>query len=645
MPREKESSALTHPLAVIAVVAGVAALYFGRHVLVPLALATLLTFLLAPVCKRLERLKLPRVLSVVVVVVLAFGMVVGLGVLLTDQLVVLTGRLPEYQQNIVRKAHALQSQASGRLSRVTRTIEDIKADLANGQAAQPGERQGAAPAPASPEPGAEPLGQRSSQRPIPVQVVEPPSRILGIISDTLGMLAPPLATIGICAVFVIFMLIQQEDLRDRIIALMGQGHVNVTTEALDDAARRISRYLLMQLIINVTYGVPVGIGLYLLGLPNAALWGLLAGLLRYLPYVGPWIAAAMPILLSLAVFDDWWHVLGVIGLFIALELVSNNFLEPWLYGTSTGLSTVAVLVAAVFWGWLWGPVGLLLSTPMTACLVVISKHIPQLAFLNVLLGDKPVLPPQSRFYQRLLALDQEEAVKVMEEHLAASPDGPCPAKVYDELLLPALHLAEQDHHRGRLSLERQRFVLRSLRAMLDDLRDRQHDQERERPAAGNGREATVPGEPLMTGFKVLCVPVRDEGDDVAAYMLAQFLTSRGMQAEPLGIAYLTGEVLDNIEHSGAAAVCLSAVPPGAITYGRYLCKRIRSRMPQIPLVVGVWDARGDLARLQDRMVRLGADKLVTTFSEVYDTLRIIAQRAATIAAPAVSPREGRADAA
>jgi hypothetical protein len=295
-----------------------------------------------------------------------------------------------------------------------------------------------------------------------------------VLGTYLGTLLGPLGTAGIVIVFVIFMLIGREDLRDRIIRLVGEGQLNITTQALDDAATRISRYLVAQAIVNGSYGAAISLGLWLIGVtladgwfPSFVLWGLLCALLRFIPYIGPWIAAAFPLILSLAVYPGYSVFFAVAGMFIIVELLSNNFMEPWLYGSSTGMSAVAVLVAAVFWTWLWGPIGLLLSTPLTVCIVVVGKYVPQFRFFDILLGDQPVLSPAERIYQRLLAMDAEEAADVAEEQLESSSL----EAVYDQVLLPALAMAEQDRHADQLDDRRGLFIRDALRDIIDELHE------------------------------------------------------------------------------------------------------------------------------------------------------------------------------
>src|SRR6185295_6190200 len=343
------------------------------------------------------------------------------------QMTALAPKMPEYQANLQARLHAVNETFVTALNKVTRTAEDIEQNL-------PQTEQGEAP-------------QRTHDRPYSVRVLSSPASPLQVLGGTFGTLIDGLGAAGIVIVLVIFLLVRREDLRDRFIRLVGKGQVTVTTHMLGDAARRVSRYLSMLFLVNLTFGIAVGIGLYLIGIPNAILWGILAATLRFVPYVGSWIAAAMPICLAMAISTGWLAPLMTLALFVVLELFCAYILEPWLYGKGTGVSAVAVVVAAVFWTWLWGVVGLLLATPLTVCLLVIGKHVPQLSFLDILLGNEPVFEPKKRIYQRLLAGDQEEAAELIEEYLEHQPL----VEVYDTVLIPALALAETHWQLGELA--------------------------------------------------------------------------------------------------------------------------------------------------------------------------------------------------
>jgi hypothetical protein len=430
-------------------------------------------------------------------------------------------------------------------------------------------------------------------------VQEPPPPPLQTLRELGGPLVAPIATAGLVVVFVIFMLLQREDLRDRVIRLLGSGDVARATEAMDDAAKRISRYLLMQLVINVLYGIPVGVGLYFLGVPNPALWGLLATVLRFVPYVGPVIAALFPIALSFAVAPGWSLPLLTIALFVTLELFSNNVLEPWLYGSSTGLSPVAILVAAVFWTALWGPVGLLLSTPLTVCLVVLGRHVPQLGFFHVLLGDEPALAPEVKFYQRLLARDPEEATELAEEYLEDEPL----EKLYDAVIMPALGLAEQDRLRGSLERATVQEIAKDTIGVVEELAE---DDEEETPGETAAPDAGT----------ILCIGARNALDEAAAAMLAHLLQRRGVVARSVPRDAVAGKNLALLGRDGVPLICLSYVNPAATQHAHRLTRRLRQHFGlEVRIMVGLWTTMpADEAR-EELLRAAGADLLATSLGQ------------------------------
>ena len=442
----------------------VAALYWARDVAIPVALAALLSFLLAPVVIRLQRWGLSRMPAVLAVVLLAFTLIGALGWIVAGQLSNLASQLPAYGENIESKIRSLEAPTGGTLDKAVNTYLELTEKL-SGYA--PGKR-----------------GQSAPSEVTKVEIVDPPISAMQFLRNAIGPVLGPLSVAGIVIVLVIFMLLKREDLRDRVIRLMGPGQVNLTTQALDEAASRVSRYLLMQSVINGLHGLAVGTGLFILGVPNAALWGLLSAVLRFIPYVGPLMAAFMPIGLSLAVFDGWTRPLLTMGLFLVLETVSNNLIEPWLYGAKTGVSSLALILAALFWTWLWGSIGLILSTPLTVCLMVMGKYIPQLEFFTILLGDQPVLDAKTRFYQRILAMDQEEATELVEKSLKEESF----VSVCDTILVPSLGLAEEDRHRGILEEGRAKFILQSMKEIVEEVWDAEGLEVRQadanRPAAG-----------------------------------------------------------------------------------------------------------------------------------------------------------------
>jgi hypothetical protein len=385
--------------------------------------------------------------------------------------------------------------------------------------------------------------------------------------------------------------------------------MTVTTNMLGDAAKRVSRFLSMLFLVNLAFGIAVGIGLYLIGVPNAILWGILAATLRFVPYVGTWIAAAAPICLAMAISTGWLAPILTLGLFVVLELFCGNVLEPWLYGKGTGVSAVAVLVAAVFWTWLWGIVGLLLATPLTVCLLVIGKHVPQLSFLDILLGNEPVFEPKRRVYQRLLAGDQEEAAELVDDEVENRPL----VEVYDTLLISALALAETDRQRGELDEGRYKFILQSLKEMIHERGEGQQEvQAKEGIEDGNSPRPCI-----------LCLPARDEADEIAGMMLAQLLATGECLVRSVSFTAAASELVDLVETRKPDVVCISATPPAAVMHARHLCKHVRGRFPQVPVVVGLWNAQGDLSKAKTRIGGGATTHVVATLAEAQEQVRLL----------------------
>jgi predicted PurR-regulated permease PerM len=581
----------TAMVAVLVVVVG--ALYLGRDILIPLALSILLSFMLAPIVIRLRRWGLGRIPSVLAVVALLFVALLGLGSIVGSQVVHLAENLPRYEWNLRAKIRELRIAvpSGGVVERTSDMLRDLGKELQ--EATQP---EGENKAGTAKEP----------PKPIPVQVQQP-TPPLQTLRDVGGPLIEPIATAGLVLVFVIFMLLQREDLRDRIIRLVGSSDVARTTEAMNDAAKRISRYLLMQLVINVLYGIPVGVGLYFIGVPNPILWGLLATILRFIPYVGPVIAALFPIALSFAVAPGWTVPLLTIALFVTLELFSNNLLEPWLYGSSTGLSPVAILVAAVFWTTLWGPVGLLLSTPLTVCLVVLGRHVPHLGFFDVLLGDEPALDPEVKFYQRLLARDPEEATELAEEYLEDEPLD----KLYDAVLMPALALAEQDRLRGNL----ERAAVEGMAEDTIGIVEYLIEEEDERAADDEAAQASRGGAPAGP-VAVLCIGARNGLDEAAAAMLAHLLARGDVAATTVPRNAVAGRNLARLQRQGVAVICLSYVNPHATQHALRLTRRLRHHFgTQARIMVGLWAAEPAAEAPEELLATTGADLVVTSLRQ------------------------------
>lgn len=589
-------------LASIAVI--VAALYLAKGVLVPITLAVFVSFLLSPACDWLERHWLGRVPAVVVTALVGFTALGGATWMAVVQVSDLAPRMPEYETNLKAKLQSANAYISATLGRVTRTTQGMSENLSPVELTQ-------AP-------------QGTKEWPYSVRIVSTPASPLQVFGSMFGTVLQVLGSVGVVIILVVFFLIRRDDLRDRFILLVGQGQVSLTTQLLEDAGTRISRYLAASLLVNAIFGTAVGVGLYLIGVPNPILWGILATTLRFIPYLGPWLAAAMPIGLSMAISGDWMAPGLTIGLFVVLELITNNVLEPWLYGKNTGVSAVAVLLAAVFWTWLWGLPGLLLATPLTVCLLVVGKHIPQLSFLNTLLGDKPVFEPTKRVYQRLLAGDDEEAAELLDEYFEHAPL----VEVYDTMLMPALVSAETHWRRGEIEEIRHKFILQTLKSMIQERGEhRQELQEAKRneDMKGVAADSSTADRADLPGSCVLCLPAHGEGDELAAMMLAQIVDVRGCVVETIpatATATVTAsELVDYVEQRKADVVCISAAPPAAVAHARRLRMRLRRRFPELNLIVGLWNSPGDLTEAKERIGMDSRTQIVATLADAQEQIR------------------------
>jgi predicted PurR-regulated permease PerM/serine phosphatase RsbU (regulator of sigma subunit) len=586
----------SRPLVTVGVLAAaVAALYFLREIFIPIALAVLLSFMLGPAVTKLRRWGVGRITATTLVVALAGMLIAGLTTVVAFQVIDLADNITQYQTNLVAKIRALRNTPGeqGVVERTSQLIENLSEELAD--ATEP----------------AEPA--QAERRPIPVEIHAPKPSPIDLIARVVGPLLSPVATAGVVIVFVIFILLYREDLRDRIIRLVSSGDLQRTTEAMSKAGERVSRYLLMQLVVNATYGLPIGIGLFFIGVPNPVLWALLATLLRFIPYAGPVIAASFPIALSFAVDPSWTTPLLTVGLFLGIELISNNIVEPWLYGASTGISSVAIIVAAVFWTWLWGPIGLLLSTPLTVCLVVMGQYVPQLRFLDVMLGNAPVLPPPARFYQRLLAQDPDEAAEIAEEFIAER--GSLEA-LYDELILPALAMAERDRQRGSLTGEHLTALEDAARAIIEDYADWQP------PAETTRSEAAQPPEPAAASVQsapitetVLCVGGRSLPDELAAAMLAQLLHRRGFRVARSAAATLERNELPSVSGAPVRILAICSVHSSAILQIRRIVRRLRPRLGGARIVACVLNGQLGEQSASEAMGATTADLAAATLAD------------------------------
>jgi predicted PurR-regulated permease PerM len=531
--------------ATVVTVVIIAVLYWARSVFIPVTLAIFLAFVLYPAVSWLHRRGLGRTPAVVVVVGLVLLLSAGIGVAVAHQIVTLADTLPDRKDAIKAKVVSAKEWLIGDgNSRFGQLADDVTGIIAPRQASQQ------------------------------TVIVEPASPGLSTQMDT--YLSPAVEILGQAAftfILTVFMLIRREDLRNRMIRLLGDGKVTTTTKAVDDASKRISRYLLMQLTINTCFGLVITFGLFVLGVSYALLWGIIATLMRYIPYIGTWIGLIPPVLFSFATAPAWGGGWGqpvcVLVLFLGLEAICNNVFEPWLYGQTMGLSGVAQLVAAAFWAFLWGPIGLILSGPLTACLLVLGKYVRRFEFLEVLLGDEPALEPRVAFYQRLTARDQDEAADIALE--VASKDGPDAA--LETVVVPALCLARRDLDDGDLDPADFRFAVRAAREIAIEVADLREKSD----------EATQ-----ATRVNVLIVPTRDEAEHVVADILATGLDPARWEARVAGDEMLASELIAVIDEFHPAVVVLAMLPPGGLSHCRYLVNRVRAKFPRTRIIVGRW---------------------------------------------------------
>ncbi|HEX3620049.1 MAG TPA: AI-2E family transporter, partial [Candidatus Udaeobacter sp.] len=561
----------------------IAALYFGRIVFVPIALATLVTFLLSRVVTRLERW-IGRIAAILVTVTVMFGIFAMASWVIGRQLIDLADKLPSYQANITSKIRSLKLPAAGPLARVSSSVNALQKELV---APSPAPRAGQTPADYSIR-TASPVAS-----PIPVKIIEGRNPVPQLLQETITAIVSPLGTAALVLLLVIFMLLKREDLRGRMIRLIGQGRIGATTRAMDDAGYRVSQYLSMQFFVNACYGVCIAIGLSLIHVPNAALWGLLAGVLRFIPYIGPWAGAFLPVVISFAISTSWLTPLVTIALFVVLEIIVSNFIEPWLYGAHTGVSPVALIISAMFWTWLWGPVGLVLSTPITVCLAVIGRHVPRLEFLSILLSEDEPLAPHEEFYHRLLSLSMDSA----EEFAATHAETESLTALYDQVLIPAIAAVEIDAHNGSLTSEQRTSALQRIHEIIDDFSGWQ-------PSTTEAQDQKIGEITRVTpviGGRVLCLPASAYRDELAGEMLAQLLREQGFEVENLPARLKPQELIDRTIEIRPGCVCVSVVPPTSIAQARHLTASIREQLASTAILVGLWSSKIDAEKVKERL--------------------------------------------
>jgi predicted PurR-regulated permease PerM len=565
-------------LRIVTGVVVIAALYLWRTALIPLALALLLSLLISGVARSLESIGIPRILALFVVVISLCSLAGLIGWKAGEGFTDFTNQLPKYRTTLENKIHGLGSLRSSNFTKVSSTLDELEKEIIK-----------AAPGSSEPEsrnwqirPGSSPA------KPMVVEVVQHTNfqNILGSVGSA-----------GLVAIFTIFILLGKEDLRSRFIHLASGGHLTVATQAVDEAADRVQRYLMLQALVNTGYGVVVGTALHLIGIPNSWLWGLASGILRYLPYIGAPSSAVMPVILSLAVFPGWGHTWTTITFFLVLEVAVANFIEPILYGSHVGLSPLAILVASVFWTLIWGFPGLILSTPLTVCLVVIGSYVPSLSFLKILLGDEPAISCANLYYQRLVAGDLDQARQVLDEYLEEKSL----EELYSDVVIPALSLAEQDKHRDELDDATQNFILQSTREFIDEL----------------GDTSVKPGGdvlPLNAGHRplnVLCLPARNEADAIVALMLSQLLERKDLNAHAVP-AGTNSEMLSVVSELKPQMACISALPPFAVEHAKSLYHQLASKVSGLHIAVCLWQGSGEAEKILKRLKLREGDAMFFT---------------------------------
>lgn len=612
----------TVALTILAVII-VAVLYVGRDIFVPVALAILLSFVLASPVRALQRIKIPRGLAVVGVVLFAFAIIFALGSLVASQLTRLAGDLPRYQTTIQSKIQSVRgiSGGSSTLERAAGMLQQLGKEL--DQPGGPARDQSAAPS--------QTLGGQQTVKPVPVEVLQPDPGTLESLRSLIAPLISPLATTGIIVIFVVFILIQREDLRNRLIRLAGSQDLQRTTAALDDAAGRLSRLFLNQLLINTGFGLLIGAGLWLIGIPSAILWGILATVLRFVPYIGSVISAAFPLAIAVAVDPGWSMLAWTAVLFFVVEPIVGQVIEPLIYGHTTGLSPVAVVVAATFWTALWGPIGLVLATPLTVCLVVLGRHVERLAFLDIMFGDRPALSPAEIFYQRMLAGDPTEATEKAEEFLRERSL----SFYYDEVSIKGLQLAQADLERNTLDQSRLERIRDSVAELVSDLSD-EADQKPlgDRPTLDAEAAAAVEAVssdqiyadlPVLrkedlpvqwrTDAPVLCIAGRTALDEAAALMFAQLCDAHGLRTRVEGSQAISTGNIFRLETDDVAIVCLSYLNEANPAQIRYAVRRLRRKLPRARILIGLWISKAAAETASTTVENSHADLLAHTLRE------------------------------
>jgi predicted PurR-regulated permease PerM len=641
LSRPPRSSAPVPPstlTTVLIAVVVIAALYFGREVFVPIVLAILLSFVLAPLVSLLQHLYFPRIVAVIVVVLLAFTAIFGLGALMVSQVNGLAGDLPSYQSTLAAKIQSLRGMTAGRgtLERASEVLQDLNKEIN-----KPDNTRSSLA-----------LNGRAPDQPIPVEVRQPDPGALQTLASLIAPLLPPLTNSGVVAIFVIFILIQRQDLRSRLVRLAGAQDLQRTTAALDDAGQRLSRLFLTQLALNASFGLVIGTGLWAIGVPSAPLWGMLAMIMRFVPYIGALISAIFPLLLAAAAGPGWTMVLLTAALFLVSELIVGQAIEPLVYGHSTGLSPVAVVTAATFWTWLWGPVGLILATPLTLCLVVLGRHVDRLEFLEIMLGDEPPLTPAELIYQRMLARDP---IELAEQARAFLRERPLIA-YHDEILLEGLRLAQADQKRGVLDEERLQRIRDAVAEIVDDLsghEDKVASEVKTPVEAGEPSplarldaveevpQASLAAERLLKGQVVLCIPGHGMLDEAAAILVAHLVGRRGIEARSVPADALSLSRIAGLDTKDVGLICLCYMGGATVAQIGYSIRRVRRKTSAFILVSLLGNTTSiesidqyDNVEVASNSLQATVDKIVATAVRLDEISESKPMRLTSVAMPA-----------
>lgn len=555
------------------------ALYFAQTIVIPLTLAALLTFLLSPLVTRLEKW-IGRVVSILLIVIVVFSTIGFAGYVFIVQLIQFGSNFQRYNENIQKKLHAFQLPQWEIINRLGYTLGNLKADLFGESKA---------------------VDMHTKVSPTDVKLIDLSSNFTNIVEWFSGSFFNVLGSTGIVILLVIFMLLNREDIRSRIIKLMGQHRISSTTSTMDDASERVYDYLSRLFIVNIGFGICVSTGLYLIGIPNAILWGCFAGILRFIPYIGSWIAAIIPIAISFIITDTWSVPLLTISFFIALEVMTAYVIEPFYYGVGTGVSSFALIFAAIFWTWLWGSIGLLLSTPLTVCLVVIGQHMTNMKFLSVLLSQEQALTDTEECYHRLLSFDSSESMDVVDAYLKKNSL----ISLYDSVLIPIITQTEIDFHLDLIDAEKKENVYQSIREIVELL------------SISEKKETTSISE--LKG-NVLWLPARTIRDELGVNILTQLFGREVLDAQQTTRLSLS-DILELVEKKNPDVVCITVVAPFVLSHARYLCANLHQRIPQLPIMIGLWGSSQVAPEILDKLNSAGATKVVFSLAQAFETLQ------------------------